>query len=51
MVWGDNWRLRLEYDLFLEDSSKLPGEIEKDTALLGYFANNDQFYIRLTYQF
>jgi hypothetical protein len=51
MVWGDHWRLRLEYDLFLEDSSKLPGEIEKDTALLGYFANNDQFYVRLTYQF
>lgn len=51
MVWGDHWRLRLEYDMFFDDGEKDPGEIEQDTHLLGYFANNDQFYVRLTYQF
>jgi hypothetical protein len=51
LVWGNHWRLRLEYDWFTDSGNKLPGEIEQDTTLFGYFANNDQLYARLTFQF
>lgn len=50
-VVGDHWRLRLEYDWFTDDGAKLPGEVEGETTLFGYFANNDQLYARITYQF
>jgi len=50
-VFGNHWRLRLEYDWFTDSGNKLPGEIEQDTTLFGYFANNDQFVLRATFQF
>jgi hypothetical protein len=50
-LYGDHWRLRLEYDMFYYNASRKPGEIENKTYLFGYFANNDQLYFRLTYQF
>ena len=50
-AWGNHWRLRLEADLFWNSGSKLPGEIEQDTYLFGYFANNNQLVSRLTFQF
>lgn len=50
-VYKNNWRLRVEYDLFEADDSKKPGEIENETFLMGWFDNNDQLYVRLTYQF
>jgi hypothetical protein len=50
-VWGNHWRLRVEYDMFFDDGEKLPGQIEQKTNLFGYFANNDQLAMRLTYQF
>ncbi len=59
-VFGNHWRLRAEADFFFYPSSHAPdnanplhitGEVEKDTHLFGYFANNDQFLLRLTYQF
>ncbi len=48
---GDHWRLKLEYDWFLSRDSKLPGQVENRTHLIGYFANNSQLAARLTYQF
>lgn len=51
-VFGDNWRLRAEADLFFNQGrNKQPGQIEDRTALMGYFANNNQFLLRLTRQF
>lgn len=50
-VLRDHWRFKLEGDVFFDDGSKLPGEVEQETTLFGYFANNDQLYARLTYQF
>jgi hypothetical protein len=50
-AWGNHWRLRLEADLFFNSGSKLPGEVEQDTYLFGYFANNNQLVSRLTFQF
>lgn len=50
-VRGDHWRLRIEYDLFYNSSGKKPGEIETGARTFNFFDNNDQLYIRLTYQF
>lgn len=50
-VLRNHWRFKLEGDVFFDDGSKLPGEVEMGTTLFGYFANNDQLYARLTYQF
>jgi hypothetical protein len=50
-IKGDHWRLYIEYAMFWDDADKSLGEIEDNTSLFGYFANNDQLYVRLTYQF
>lgn len=50
-AFGDKWRLNVEADLFFPKSDKKPGEVERDTHLLGYFSNNSQLSTRLTYQF
>lgn len=51
-VMGDKWRLKVEADLFYSgDRNKQPGQVEKSTALMGYFANNNQLAFRLTRQF
>ena len=50
-VWGDDWRLLAEADLFFNSAQKNPGEIEQSTHLFGGFANNNQLVFRLTRQF
>jgi hypothetical protein len=50
-VWGNNWRLVAEADLFFSKHQKLPGQIEGQTHLFGWFKNNDQLLFRLTRQF
>lgn len=50
-VFGDHWRLRAEADIFFDKGSNKTGEPSNNTHLFGYFANNDQLAIRLTYQF
>ena len=57
-VFGDNWRLKAEADIFFGARSRgqaydLGQGNAKDggTPLLGYFRNNDQFVLRLTRQF
>jgi hypothetical protein len=50
-VYGDHWRLKLEYDKFWNNSGKRPGEIEKEARTFQFFDHNDQFYVRLMYQF
>lgn len=50
-VFGDNWRLKVEADLFFDDGSNEAGGDSSDTHLFGYFAHNDQLAVRLTYQF
>ncbi|CAG4882810.1 LysR family transcriptional regulator [Georgfuchsia toluolica] len=48
---GKNWRLKLEYDYFWHRNIKTLSDQQSETALFGYFANNNQLYARLTYQF
>jgi hypothetical protein len=51
-VMGDNWRLKAEADLFYNRGrNKQPGQVESNTGLMGYFANNNQLVFRLTRQF
>ncbi len=50
-AFGDKWRLKVEADLFFPHHSKSPGEVETQTHIFGYFANNDQLFMRLTRQF
>jgi hypothetical protein len=50
-VIGNNWRLYLEYSLWLPKHYKDPGEVEWRTDLVGWFKNNDQLYARLMYIF
>lgn len=50
-AWGDHWRLRAEADIFFDDGNNATGGDSSNTHLFGYFANNDQFAVRLTYQF
>lgn len=51
LVRGDHWRLRIEYDHFYNDNGKKSGEIETSARTFNFFDNNDQLYMRLTYQF
>jgi hypothetical protein len=51
LQYGKNWRLKLEYDYFWHRNIKTLANQKTDTALFGYFANNNQFYAKLTYQF
>lgn len=48
---GDHWRLMFEYDMFVNLDGKKAGEVEKSHGLLHGFERNDQFYVRLQYQF
>ena len=50
-VRGDHWRLRIEYDWFYDNKGKKPGKIEHQARTFNFFDNNDQLYLRLTYQF
>ena len=50
-VYGNNWRLKAEADIFFVNSSKAVGQVEDATQLLGYFNRNNQFLIRAQYQF
>jgi hypothetical protein len=51
-VMGDNWRLKAEADLFYNRGrNKQPGQVESNTGLMGYFANNNQLVFRLPRQF
>jgi hypothetical protein len=49
--WGNNWRLVAEADFFFPNNQKRPGQVETSAHALGGFAHNDQFLLRLTYQF
>lgn len=52
LAYGDHWRVRVEADIFFDDGDTSPsGNGSNDTNLFGYFANNDQLSVRLTYQF
>lgn len=52
-VLGDNWRAKVEADLFWASkaSTKLFDTNVPGTQLMGYFKNNDQLVVRLTRQF
>ena len=51
--YGKNWRLKLEYDYFWNRGARTAANnnVERDAALFGYFANNNQAYAKLSYQF
>jgi hypothetical protein len=51
--FGKHVRLKVEYDHFWNSASRTAGNAatERNTALFGYFDNNDQLYAKLTYQF
>jgi hypothetical protein len=51
--YGKNWRLKLEYDYFWNRGTRTAANnnVERDASLFGYFANNNQAYAKLTYQF
>lgn len=51
-AYGDNWRVRVEADIFFNDESqKRTLRDFNNTNLFGYFKGNDQLAVRLTYQF
>lgn len=51
-AYGDHLRIRLEADIFFDDGDTVPSVGDSsDTHLFGYFANNDQLALRITYQF
>jgi hypothetical protein len=56
-VIGDNWRLKIEADLFFAANDRKPsltsvsGLSEDKTHLFGYFANHNQLLFRVTRQF
>lgn len=51
-AYGDNWRVRVEADLFFHDESQDRTLRDfNNTNLFGYFDGNDQLAVRLTYQF
>jgi len=50
-VRGDHWRLKVEADLFYPHGSNEFGGTSSDTHLFGYFANNAQLALRLSYLF
>jgi hypothetical protein len=51
--YGKSWRLKLEYDYFWSSGKRTAANnnIERDGSLFGYFANNNQAYAKITYQF
>lgn len=51
--YGKNWRLKLEYDYFWDSGKRTAANDnqERNASLFGYFANNNQFYAKLNYQF
>lgn len=51
--YGKNWRLKLEYDHFWHRGERTAANnnVERDAGLFGYFAGNNQFYAKVTYQF
>lgn len=58
LQFGKDWRFKVEYDHFWNTGSRPatpPGanaaNTERDTSFFGYFNNNDQLYMKLTYQF
>ena len=65
LVFGDHWRIHTDMDLFfahhqknvknfggiLANEDTFAGSAEDNTHLLGTFANNSQFNLRVTYQF
>ena len=52
LALGDNWRAKVEADLFwTSGTSKELFDPESSTQLFGYFANNSQLTFRLTRQF
>ena len=55
-VIGDNWRVKIEADLFFANGEKrvtntIQQDIETHVSFFGYFANNSQLMLRLTRQF
>ena len=50
-AFGNSWRLRAEADIFFDKGDNTAGGNSSNTHLFGYFANNDQLAVRLTYQF
>lgn len=50
-VMGDNWRLKVEADLFFGGKPRRPGDLDSSTSMMGYFRDNNQLYLRLTRQF
>lgn len=50
-VMGDHWRLKLEADLFFGGKPRSPADADSSTSTMGYFRDNNQFYVRLTRQF
>ena len=53
LVYGNNWRVRAEANLFFARHTKeqLGDATDRDTRLLGSLANHDQATVRVTYQF
>jgi hypothetical protein len=51
--YGKDWRFKVEYDYFYHDAqrTKANGGTERNTSLFGYFAHNNQLYLKATYQF
>ena len=51
--YGKDWRFKVEYDYFYNDGERNKGNAatERNTALFGYFAHNNQLYLKATYQF
>lgn len=48
-----SWKFKAELDLFWNSGSREPSNAatERNSALFGYFDNNDQLYVSATYQF
>ncbi len=51
--YGKNWRFKVEYDYFWDSGTRTAANdnVERDASLFGYFANNNQLYLKATYQF
>lgn len=51
--YGKNWRFKIEYDYFWHRGARTAANdnVERDASLFGYFANNNQLYLKATYQF
>lgn len=53
LQYGKNWRFKIEYDYFWHRGARTAANdnVERDASLFGYFANNNQLYLKATYQF